>query len=225
MDPPRHPRTRARRPPLLLLAVAGLVLAGLVGLVWYVGPSRGEDFAGGAVTTGPDAAAGGTGATGPTRAAPSDSGAGRSGPAEGGPGPGGTTGAPPPAAPACERVLSAGEAAAALGRPVARVQARDGFLVRACLFWDRGNDRYLLVQLQQGPTASETAFRLSRRPVDKPVAGIGGAARWEPDTGLLDVLDGATRFQVGVFDTGGLTEVAEPPAGVRAVARAVAARL
>jgi hypothetical protein len=219
MPSPSPPRARG---PLLVLA-AGLVLAGVAGLVWYVGPGRGGDLTG-AVTTGPDAAARVTRAPDPAAGA-SGSDARRSGSAEGAQGPGGTTGPAPPPAPACERVLSARDAAAALGRPVARVQARDGFLVRACLFWDRGGDRYLLVQLQRGPTASRTAFRLGRRPVDRPVAGVGEAARWEPDTGLLDVLDGPTRFQVGVFRTAGDTELAEPPAGVRAVARTVAANL
>jgi hypothetical protein len=219
MDSPS--RSRARR--TLFVVTAGLVLAGVAGLVWYVGPGRGGDLSG-AVTTGPDAAAQGGGAP-PTTASSRSGASGRPGSAKGDQGPGGTTGGPPSPAPDCRQVLSTGEAAAALGRPVARVQARDGYLVRACLFWDRGDDRYLLVQLQRGSTASKTAFRLSRRPVDKPVAGIGEAARWEPDTGLIDVLDGSSRFQVGVFEAAGVSEVAEPPAGVRAVARAVADKL
>jgi hypothetical protein len=214
-------RSRARR--TLFAVAAGLVLAGVAALVWYVGPGRGGDLTG-AAATGPDAAAQ-DGAAPPTTAPSRSDARGRPGSAEGGQGPGGTTGAPRSPAPECEQVLSTGEAAAALGRPVARVQARDGYQVRACLFWDRGDDRYLLVQLQRGSTASRTAFRLSRRPVDKPVAGVGEAARWEPDTGLLDVLDGSTRFQVGVFEAAAVSEVAEPPAGVRAAARAVADKL
>jgi hypothetical protein len=219
MDP--TPRRRARRPPLAL--AAGLALVGVAGLVWYVGPFRGADPTS-AVTTGPGAAAGGTAAPGAT-AGRSGSGANRPGSAKGAQGPGGTTGPAPAPPPACERMLSTADAAAALGHPVARVQARDGFLVRACLYWDRGNDRYLLVQLQQGPTASRNAFRLGRRPVDRPVSGIGDAARWEPDTGLLDVLNGDTRFQVGVFRTAGAAEAPEPPPAVRAAARTVAANL
>jgi hypothetical protein len=215
-------RPRARRP--LVALAAGLLLAGLATLIWYAGSDRG-DGAGTAATSGPDAAAQGTRPAPDAATATSGAdAAGRPGSAGGG-GPGGTTGAPPPPAPACQQVLSNGEAAAALGRPVARVQVRDGFLVRACTFWDRGSDRYLLVQLQRGPTASRTAFQLSRRPQDRPVTGIGEAARWEPDTGLLDVLDGTARFQVGVFEVTGVDPVAQPPSGVRAVARTVTARL
>jgi hypothetical protein len=219
MDSP--PRRRARRPPLAL--AAGLVLVGLAGLVWYVGPGRGGDPTG-AASIDQDAAARPTRAPDPTAGTSGSEVTGAPRSAEGAQGRGATTGPPSPA-PACERVLSTSNAAAALGRPVARVQARDGRFVRACLFWDGGDDRYLLVQLQQGPTASRAAFRLGRRPVDRPVAGVGEAARWEPDTGLLDVLDGADRFQVGVLRTAGTREVAEPPAGVRAAARAVAANL
>jgi hypothetical protein len=219
MDP--TPRRRARRLPFAL--AAGLALVGVAGLVWYVGPGRGVDTSGSAAT-GAEAGAGATAGPGVT-AARSGSGANRPGSAKGARGPGGTTGPPPAPAPACERMLSTADAAAALGHPVARVQARDGFLVRACLYWDRGNDRYLLVQLQQGPTASRNAFRLGKRPVDRPVSGIGDAARWEPDTGLLDVLNGDTRFQVGVFRTAGVTEAPDPPPAVRAAARTVAANL
>jgi hypothetical protein len=167
MDSP--PRRRARRPPLAL--AAGLVLVGLAGLVWYVGPGRGGDPTG-AATIDQDAAARPTRAPDPTAGTSGSEVTGAPRSAEGAQGRGATTGPPAPA-PACERVLSTGDAAAALGRPVARVQARDGRFVRACLFWDGGDDRYLLVQLQQGPTASRAAFRLGRRPVDRPVAGVG----------------------------------------------------
>ena len=57
------------------------------------------------------------------------------------------------------------------------------------------------------------------------MAGIGQAARWTRDTGLLDVLDGAARFQVGLFTPAGGPVAAEPPARLEAAARAVAARL
>jgi hypothetical protein len=114
---------------------------------------------------------------------------------------------------------------AALGAPVARVEARDGFLVRTCTFWSSG-DRYLLVQVSRGVAASREQFELSRLPGDRAVAGIGQAARWTRDTGLLDVLDGGARFQVGLFTPAGTpAAVAEPPARLEAAARAVAARL
>ena len=110
----------------------------------------------------------------------------------------GTSGPPAPPAPACQNVLSDAEAGAALGASVARVEARDGFLVRTCTFWTSG-DRYLLVQVNRGVSASRDQFELSRLPGDRAVAGIGQSARWTLDTGLLDVLDGAARFQVGLF--------------------------
>jgi pyruvate/2-oxoglutarate dehydrogenase complex dihydrolipoamide acyltransferase (E2) component len=117
------------------------------------------------------------------------------------------------------------EAVAALGAPVARVEARDGFLVRTCTFWSSG-DRYLLVQVSRGVAASREQFELSRLPGDRAVAGIGQAARWTRDTGLLDVLDGGARFQVGLFTPAGTpAAAAEPPARLEAAARAVAAHL
>ena len=127
-------------------------------------------------------------------------------------------------APACPSVLSDAEAGAALGASVARVEARDGFLVRTCTFWTSG-DRYLLVQVSRGVAASRDQFELSRLPGDRAVAGIGQAARWTRDTGLLDVLDGAARFQVGLFTPAGTSAASEPPARLEAAARAVAARL
>ena len=136
----------------------------------------------------------------------------------------GTSGPPAPPAPACAGVLSGTEAASALGAAVARVETRDGFLVRSCTFWS-GGDRYLLVQVNRGVAASRDQFELSRLPGDRAVAGIGQAARWTRDTGLLDVLDGAARFQVGLFTPAGGPAAAEPTARLEAAARAVAARL
>jgi hypothetical protein len=121
-------------------------------------------------------------------------------------------------------VLSDTEAVAALGAPVARMETRDGFLVRTCTFWTSG-DRYLLVQVSRGVAASRDQYELSRLPGDRTVAGIGQAAHWTRDTGLLDVLDGPARFQVGLFTPAGTTSPAEPPARVEAAARAIAARL
>ena len=107
---------------------------------------------------------------------------------------------------------------------MARVETRDGFLVRSCIFWT-GGDRYLLVQVNRGVAASRDQFELGRLPGDQAVAGIGQAARWTRDTGLLDVLDGAARFQVGLFTPAGGPVAAEPPARLEVAARAVAARL
>ena len=121
-------------------------------------------------------------------------------------------------------MLSGAEAASALGAAVARVESRDGFLVRSCTFWS-GDDRYLLVQVNRGVAASRDQFELSRLPGDRAVAGIGQAARWTRDTGLLDVLDGPARFQVGLFTTAAAPAAAEPPARLESAARAVAARL
>jgi hypothetical protein len=121
-------------------------------------------------------------------------------------------------------VLSGAEAVAALGAPVTRMETRDGFLVRTCIFWTRG-DRYLLVQVSRGVAASRDQYELSRLPGDQNVAGIGQAARWTRDTGLLDVLDGPARFQVGLFTPAGTPAAAEPSARLEAAARAVAAHL
>jgi hypothetical protein len=59
---------------------------------------------------------------------------------------------------------------------VARVQSRDGFLVRSCTFWSNG-DRYVLVQVHRGVSASRDQFELSRLPADRPVAGVVGGGR------------------------------------------------
>ena len=74
--------------------------------------------------------------------------------------------------------------------------------------------------------ASKEQYELSRLPADRDVAGIGQAARWTRDTGLLDVLDGGARFQVGLFTaSGGVAGAAEPPPRLEVAARAIAAHL
>jgi hypothetical protein len=215
-----------RRRTKALLVVAGLLLVAVVGLAWFL---VGEDDraglnAAGATGTTADPATGPadpepTTAPGPTTAEGTSPSGGQTGGGAGS----GSSGLPAPPAPACQKVLSDAEAVAALGAPVARVEARDGFLVRSCTFWTSG-DRYLLVQVSRGVAASRDQFELSRLPGDRTVAGIGQAARWTRDTGLLDVLDGAARFQVGLFTPAGAS-AAEPPARLEAAARAVAARL
>ena len=212
-----------RRRTKVMLVVAGLLLVAVVGLAWLLVPDDGPGdgtAAGGPATT-PDSAAGpastsepGTATAGsPTTAAGERAGGGSA-----------TSGPPAPPAPACEHVLSNAEAAAALGGPVARVESRDGFLVRTCTYWTSG-DGYLLVQVSRGVAASRDQYELSRLPGDRAVAGIGQAARWTRDTGLLDVLDGAARFQVGLFTPAGGTTAAEPPARLETAARAITARL
>jgi len=215
-----------RRRTAVMLAVAGLLAAVVVGLAWFLVGSDAPavDAAGAPGTTIADPAAGPDG-PGPTTAqapttaeggAPAAAGSAGSEP--------GTSGPPAPPAPACQQVISGDEAAAALGAPVARTETRDGFLVRTCTFWSSG-DRYLLVQVNRGVAASRDQFELSRLPGDRAVAGVGQAARWTRDTGLLDVLDGPARFQVGLFTPAGATAAADPPARVEAAARAIAARL
>jgi hypothetical protein len=160
-----------RRRTAVMLVVAGLLGAGVVGLAWFLVGSDDPalDAAGAPGTTTAASAAGSAGpgsttALAPTTAeggAPSAGGAGGSGP--------GTSGPPAPPAPACQQVISGAEAAAALGAPVARTEARDGFLVRTCTFWSSG-DRYLLVQVNRGVAASRDQFELSRLPGDRAVA-------------------------------------------------------
>jgi hypothetical protein len=215
---PRRRRTSA------LLLLAGLLLVAVLGLAWFVvGDDDPADQAAGASATtapaaGPDGAAATT-APGPTSAEGAD--------AAGDPAAGGDTdasGPPAPPAPACQRVISDAEAAAALGAAVARTESRDGFLVRSCTFWT-SNDRYLLVQVSRGVAASRDQYDLSRLPADRNVPGIGQAARWTRDTGLLDVFDGAARFQVGLFTAAGVPAAAEPAPRLETAARAIAARL
>jgi hypothetical protein len=211
-----------RRRTRFMLAVAGVLLVAVVGLAWFLVGE--DDPTAGAPTTADPAA--GPGNTEPTTA-PGPTTAEATSPAGEGPGGGegpGTSGPPAPSAPACAGVLSGTEAAAALGAPVARVETRDGFLLRSCSWWT-GGGRYLLVQVSRGVAASRDQYRLSRLPGDRAVAGIGQEARWTRDTGLLDVLDGSARFQVGLFTTAGGPAATEPPARLQAAARAVAARL
>jgi hypothetical protein len=214
-----------RRRTTALLVAAGLLLVAVVGLAWFL--VGGDDPTGGtasgvSVTTdGPADGAASTTAPGPTTVkggAPAGdaAGGGAAGP--------GTSGPPAPPAPACAGVLSGAEAAAALGTQVARVESRDGFLLRACTFW-ASSDRYLLVQVNRGVAASRDQYELSRLPGDRNVAGIGQAARWTSDTGLLDVLDSPARFQVGLFTPAGTPAAAEPSARLEAAARAIAAHL
>jgi hypothetical protein len=212
---PRRRRTSA------LLMLAGLLLVAVLGLAWFlVGDDDPADQAAGASATTTDPAARPDGATATTAPDPTT--------AEGADAAGGgdtdASGPPAPPAPACQRVISSGEAAAALGTTVARTESRDGFLVRSCTFWT-SNDRYLLVQVSRGVAASRDQYELSRLPADRTVPGIGQAARWTRDTGLLDVFDGAARFQVGLFTAGGAPAAAEPPPRLEAAARAIAARL
>jgi hypothetical protein len=216
-----------RRRTKAMLVVAGLLLVAVVALAWFLvsedDPADGT-AAGGPATTADPAA--GPALPDPTTAAnpAATEGTSASGDQAGGGASPGTSGPPAPPAPACQNVLSDAEAVAALGAPVARMETRDGFLVRTCTFWTSG-DRYLLVQVSRGVAASRDQYELSRLPGDRTVAGIGQAAHWTRDTGLLDVLDGPARFQVGLFTPAGTTSPAEPPARVEAAARAIAARL
>ena len=218
MAPAVRRRTKA------LLVVTGLLLVAVVGLAWFLvgndDPAADGTAAGAPGTTADPAAGPAVAEPAPTTA----EGTSAPGGLTGGSGPG-TSGPPAPPAPACPSVISDAEAMAALGAPVARVEARDGFLVRTCTFWS-GGDRYLLVQVSRGVAASRDQFELSRLPGDRAVGGIGQAARWTRDTGLLDVLDGGARFQVGLFTPAGTpAAAAEPPARLEAAARAIAARL
>jgi hypothetical protein len=213
-----------RRRAKVLLVVAGLLLVGVVGLAWFL-VGNDDPAADGTAAGAPGTAAGPAAGEPTTAAAPTTAeGTSASGGQTGGSGPG-TSGPPASPAPACPSVISGAEAVAALGAPVARVEARDGFLVRTCTFWS-SSDRYLLVQVSRGVAASRDQFELSRLPGDRTVAGIGQAARWTRDTGLLDVLDGGARFQVGLFTPAGTpATAADPPARLEAAARAIAARL
>jgi hypothetical protein len=196
-------------------ALAGLLLglAVLVGVVVLARPT-----APGGAPAASRSAADRAGATPTTTGAPPMSRPGASAAATT-PGP-----APGQAADPC-RLVTRAEAAAALGRPVARVQPRQGFLVRSCLF-SGARGRQVVVQLHQGPAASLTQFRMGRRPDDQPVAGVGDEAWFTPDTGLLDVREGAARFQVGLLDgAGGRPTPPRVPPDLVALARAVAGRL
>ena len=217
-----------RRRTTALLLAAGLLLVAVVGLAWFLvgddGPEGGTAAGVSATTAAGAAGAAGTATTtapGPTAA----EGPSATTSAAGGNGPG-TSGPPAPRAPPCQNVLTNAEAAAALTAAVARTESRDGFLLRTCTFW-AASGRYLLVQVSRGVAASKEQYDLSRLPADRDVAGIGQAARWTRDTGLLDVLDGGARFQVGLFTAAGRTSAgaAEPPPRLEAAAQAVAAHL
>jgi hypothetical protein len=213
-----------RRRTTALLVVAGLLLAAVVGLGWLLvgeGDRSGESAAGAPTTLSPAAGPAPTTAPGPTTAQEGSAAGDAAGGGDAGPG---TSGPPAPPAPPCAGVLSGAEAAAALGTQVARVESRDGFLLRACTYWTSG-DRYLLVQVNRGVAASRDQYELSRLPGDRAVPGIGQAARWTSDTGLLDVLDGAARFQVGLFTRSGTPAAGEPSARLETAARQIAARL
>lgn len=195
----------------LLLAVS--VVAGLVLLARPATTPGGAPAATGAAVTR---------ASGPSSAAgqPATSGPGASSAAA-------TTPATPSAGPASDpcRLITRAEAADALGRPVVKVQPRQGFLVRSCLFVGARGGRQLIVQVHQGPAASRTQFEMGRRPDDQPVAGVGDEAWFTPDTCLLDVRAGAVRFQIGLLDAAGLAGPRRVPASLVTLARAVAGRL
>src|SRR5215213_9554244 len=217
-----------RRRTTALLLAAGLLLVGVVGLAWFLVGDNGPD-GGAAVGVSATTAAGADAAGTATTTAPASTAAEGSSAtttlAAGGNG-SDTSGPPAPPAPPCQNVLTNAEAAAALGAAVARTESRDGFLLRTCTFW-AASGRYLLVQVSRGVAASKEQYDLSRLPADRDVAGIGQAARWTRDTGLLDVLDGGARFQVGLFTAAGRTSAgaAEPPPRLEAAAQAVAAHL
>jgi hypothetical protein len=195
----------------LLLGLA--VLAGLILLASSTGPRGGVPAAPGTVTAAtrrPPATAGGPPATPrPDASAAAATTPTRPAPASGDP---------------CRLVTSA-EAAAALGRPVAKIQRRRGFLLRSCLFASAGGSREVIVQLHRGPAASEAQFRMGRRPDDQPVAGVGDEAWFAPGTCLLDVRKGAARFQVGLLDVTGRPASRRVPPGLLSLARAVADRV
>jgi hypothetical protein len=196
----------------LLLGVA--VLAGLVLLARPATAPRGAPTATSAAATDARSPA----ATGGGQAAATS-------------GPGGSSAVTPPTAPAAGpasdpcRLVTRAEAAAVLSRPVVKVQPRQGFLVRSCLFMSVPGGRQLIVQLHQGPAASRAQFEMGRRPDDQPVAGVGDEAWFTPDTCLLDVRKGAARFQLGLLDAAGRPGPRRVPASLVTLARAIAGRL
>jgi hypothetical protein len=199
--------------------LAGLLLAVSVvaGLVLLARPA-----------TAPGGAPAATGAA-VTRASGPSSAAGE--PATSGPGASSAAAATTPTAPATGltfdacRLVTRAEAGDVLGRPVVKVQPRQGFLVRSCLFVGARGGRQLIVQVHQGPAASRAQFEMGRRPDDQPVAGVGDEAWFTPDTCLLDVRKGAARFQVGLLGAAGLAGPRRVPASLVTLARAIAGRL
>ncbi|HEX6676502.1 MAG TPA: hypothetical protein VF486_15935 [Actinomycetes bacterium] len=141
-----------------------------------------------------------------------------------------TTAGPPPGRPAqaapdpC-RLATRAEVAAVLGRPVTRIQRRQGFLVRACLFSGADAGRQVVVQVNEGPAASREQFAMARTIGSQPVRGVGDEAWFTPDTGLLDVRDGVARFQVGLLDATGPSRPGHVPSSLLALARKVAGRV
>lgn len=197
----------------LLLGVA--VLAGLVLLARTATAPRGAPSATGAVVNGtgrPPTTAGEQAATTSGPGASSAAGTAPTAPATG------------LTFDAC-RLVTRAEAGDVLGRPVVKVQPRQGFLVRSCLFVGARGGRQLIVQVHQGPAASRSQFEMGRRPDDQPVAGVGDEAWFTPDTCLLDVRKGAARFQVGLLDAAGRPGPRRVPASLVTLARAIAGRL
>jgi hypothetical protein len=211
----RASAARAAAVVLLGLAVsAALVELGRSGGQGAAGPAGGRVADGGrapAATPGGQAAPSGPAASTPAGTAAASP-------------PGAAGGSGEAAADPC-RLVTGAEAAAALRRPVARMQRRQGFLVRSCVFSDAGGGRQLLVQVDQGPAASQTQFRMGRTPRDLRVAGVGDEAWFTPDTGLLDVRQGTARFQVGLLDPAGQTAGARVPRRLLTLARLVAGRV
>jgi hypothetical protein len=123
------------------------------------------------------------------------------------------------------RLATRAEVAAVLGRPIAKVQPRQGFLVRSCLFLGAGASRQVVVQVNYGPAASREQFRMARATGGQPVRGVGDEAWFTPDTGLLDVRKGAARFQVGLLGTAGQSTSRSVPPSLLALARNLAGRV
>jgi hypothetical protein len=192
-------------------AIAGLVLLARTATTPRVAPAPDPAVAG---APGPPATARGQAATTTT------SGPGASPPAGAAP----TAPATGSASDPC-RLVTRAEAATVLGRPVVNLQQRQGFLMRSCLFSSDRIGRQVIVQLHQGPAASREQFRMSRRPDDQPVAGVGDEAWFTPDTGLLDVLVRTARFQVGLLDATGRPAQRRVPPGLLTLARAIAGRV
>jgi hypothetical protein len=190
--------------------IAGLVLLARTAPTPRVAPAPGPAVAG---APGPSATAGGQAATTTSRpGARSAAGATPTAPLTGS------------ASDPC-RLVTRAEAAAVLGRPVVNVQQRQGFLMRSCLFSSDRIGRLVIVQLHQGPAASREQFRMSRRPDDQPLAGVGDEAWFTPDTGLLDVRVRTARFQVGLFDATGRPAQRRVPPELLTLARAIAGRV
>jgi hypothetical protein len=123
------------------------------------------------------------------------------------------------------RLVTRAEVAVVLGQPVVRIQPRQGFLVRSCLFSGGGRGRQVIIQVNHGPAASAVQFRMARTPGGQPVRGVGDEAWFTPDTGLLDVRKGPARFQVGLLGTTGRSESRSVPSSLLALARKITVRI